>query len=201
MEISSEISNKITRALRQSAYGIVPGFLDPAMVTDLSRDIDTLEKEQMFKGAAVGRGQEKQEADLIRRDRTCWLDSVATTPLRQSLLEKLESLRLILNQDLHLGLFQLDTLYSIYEKGDFYRRHNDVFRNDNSRVLSSVLYLNENWRPSDGGELILYPEGEPVTVNPQGGTLVCFLSSTEHEVKETFARRKSCASWFSRRRA
>ena len=81
MEISSEISNKITRALRQSAYGIVPGFLDPAMVTDLSRDIDTLEKEQMFKGAAVGRGQEKQEADLIRRDRTCWLDSVATTPL------------------------------------------------------------------------------------------------------------------------
>lgn len=40
--------------------------------------------------------------------------------------------------------------------GAFYRRHLDRFRDDDRRMVSAVLYLNEDWQPQDGGQLRMF---------------------------------------------
>ncbi len=75
---------------------------------------------------------------------------------------------------------------------------------DNSRrKLSCVLYLNENWKPEEGGELRFYLDGngaEFEDVLPQGGRLVVFLSAQfVHEVLPAKRERLSIAGWFTTR--
>jgi len=50
-----------------------------------------------------------------------------------------------------------------------------------SRILSSVLYLNEDWQAGDGGELLIFdPAGESfiATVEPTFGRMIIFLSES-----------------------
>jgi SM-20-related protein len=93
----------------------------------------------------------------------------------------------------------LECHYAIYPPGTHYRRHLDRSPAGAERVVSLVLYLNEDWNPADGGELKLYTE-PGVLIVPSGGTLVLFVSeSLEHEVLPTRAVRLSLTGWFRRR--
>jgi SM-20-related protein len=59
-----------------------------------------------------------------------------------------------------------------------------------------VLYLNADWQPSDGGELVIYkPEGNEHRIQPLQGTLAIFLSELEHEVLLTSRDRMSITGW------
>ena len=99
---------------------------------------------------------------------------------------------------LFLGLFNFESHFAVYRPGDFYRRHLDAFRGDSNRVLSLVTYLNSDWDPEDGGELVIYPQDEPaLRVTPGFGTLVLFLSASfPHEVLAARRERYSVAGWF-----
>ena len=115
-------------------------------------------------------------------------------------LDALEALRIAINSTTYAGLFDLECHYAIYPPGARYRRHSDCLRDDDARVLSVVLYLNEDWRPADGGELMLYVGDGALLVSPAGGTLVAFLSSQfEHEVLPATRERCSLTGWFRRR--
>ena len=63
-----------------------------------------------------------------------------------------------------------------------------------------MFYLNEDWQPSDGGELVLFaPEGDAIidTVNPTFGKMIIFLSeSFPHAVLTAGKQRRSIAGWF-----
>jgi len=63
-----------------------------------------------------------------------------------------------------------------------------------------VTYLNSDWQPGDGGELVLYAEDEVTeiaTIEPRAGTLVLFLSEEiPHEVRPAIRDRISIAGWF-----
>jgi SM-20-related protein len=123
----------------------------------------------------------------IRRDEIYWLERPHA---------EFEELRLLLNRDLFLGLRSLESHYAYYPPGGFYRRHVDRFRADDARTVSFILYLNENWKPADGGRLRLYLKNEEVDIDPVGGTLVCFMSGEiEHEVLESRAPRFSYTGW------
>ena len=66
--------------------------------------------------------------------------------------------------------------------------------------MSVVLYLNEDWRAADGGELVIVAEDGERVVVPAGGTLVTFLSQRfEHEVRVAERVRLSLTGWFRRR--
>jgi len=55
--------------------------------------------------------------------------------------------------------------------------HFDSDASLDSRRLTVLSYLNENWAPGDGGELVLYPfPREKVTVEPKFGRVVLFSS-------------------------
>jgi SM-20-related protein len=127
------------------------------------------------------------------------------TPLAWQLLQReLEALRAALNAATLLGLHDFEGHYALYPAGASYARHVDNFRGGSDRLVSLVLYLNQDWTDTDGGELCLYP-GEapaPVRVAPQAGTLMCFLSEgMPHEVRPAKRDRLSLTGWFRRRKS
>ncbi len=151
-----------------------------------------------FQAAQVGRGAAKQQIHSIRGDVIDWLD--ASNNIDQAYLAWMEELRMGLNAALYLGLFDYECHYAIYEAGDGYAKHSDVLNGKRNRILTTVLYLNEDWQRSDGGELVLFePAGDAViaTVNPTFGKMIIFLSDAfPHEVLISHSTRRSIAGWF-----
>lgn len=151
-----------------------------------------------FHAAQVGRGAARQHINSIRGDVINWLDTANITD--QAYLAWMEELRLGLNAALYLGLFDFECHYAIYGAGDGYAKHLDVLQGKRNRILSTVLYLNEDWQASNGGELLIFePTGNSViaTVNPTFGTMIIFLSeSFPHEVLISHTTRRSIAGWF-----
>jgi SM-20-related protein len=118
--------------------------------------------------------------------------------------EELAQFKDAINTTLYLGLHDFEGHYAAYPAGTGYARHVDRFRDDDRRVLSVVLYLNDAWDQEDGGDLCLYASQqalEPVArISPQGGTLICFLSAAvPHEVLPTRRTRWTLSGWFRRR--
>ncbi len=105
-----------------------------------------------------------------------------------------------MNRRLLLGLFAFESHLARYQAGDFYKKHRDALRGKSNRKVSLIVYLNRNWQPLDGGELVLYSadgESELVRVLPQLGTAVAFLSEEfPHEVLPAARERRSIAGWF-----
>lgn len=193
---------KLVSALAGCDWAACEGFLNVPRVTGLRAEAEALRAAGRFQAAAVGQAA-LRHAD-IRGDESLWLMSDAT-PLAWSFVQReLEALRLAVNAATYLGLHEFEGHYAVYPSGAAYARHLDRFRDDNLRVLSVVLYLNDAWSADDGGELRLYPEGPhgsaPVTLSPRGGTLVSFLSErVPHEVLVAQRMRFSIAGWFRRR--
>ena len=192
---------RIVEGLATRGFAVEPGFLSPALVRALRREMRYRDARGDFAEAAIGRHDNLQQNEFVRRDRTCWLDGSTLAQLR--LLEELEQLRVAINAGLFLGLFDLEAHFALYPPGGFYRRHLDAFRGDNPRVVSVVLYLNPRWHPRHGGCLRLWPAPEAATpvldVAPRAGTLACFLSERiPHEVLPAAADRMSIAGWFRR---
>jgi SM-20-related protein len=113
----------------------------------------------------------------------------------------MDDLRRAFNQCLLLGLEEFESHYAVYPPGAGYVRHLDRLRDDDARVLSAVLYLNEDWREADGGALRLYlADGTHRDMLPCAGRLVLFLSAEfEHEVLPATRERASIAGWFRQR--
>ena len=188
-------------AVAARGYVVAREFIDAGVVAALRSRALELDAAGRFSTAAVGRGAGRVEYLDVRGDRICWLDSSTIDRAEGSVFAKLEVVRLAANRALQLGLFELEGHYAIYAAGRGYARHLDRFRDDDTRVLSIILYLNDRWRTDEGGALRLHlPDGAWVDVMPQGGTLAAFLSDRfAHEVLPATRQRLSIAGWFRRR--
>jgi SM-20-related protein len=150
--------------------------------------------------AAVGQGADRAIRPEVRGDWIGWLDPSADAPETAAYLARMEALRLELNRAAYLGLFDFETHLAVYPPGAGYARHADRFARDERRVLSTVLYLNADWKPDDGGALRLYlGGGARADIEPRGGTLAIFASELEHEVLPAGRARFSLAGWFRKR--
>lgn len=180
------------RELTARGYFIWPRFIDETEVRALRADLLALSTSGLFRDATVGRA--RLERSDIRRDRIFWLEP---DQMRESLARELGALKTHFNRELILGLRDFEGHFAIYPEGGFYQRHRDSFKTSDKRVLSFVLYLNQDWREEHGGKLRLYRESGDVDVEPCGGTLVCFLAKEcEHEVLPSHAPRFSFTGWF-----
>jgi SM-20-related protein len=72
-----------------------------------------------------------------------------------------------------------------------------------NRVVSLVVYLNDDWPAEDGGALVVWPEGadeaaEPAArLLPEKAGVVFMLSETvPHAVEVTHASRFGIAAWW-----
>jgi len=189
----------IARALERSGWCECREFLAPEAVAELAQECRTFDAAQRLSPARTGRGAAHADRGL-RGDRTLWFDASALTTAQSAYWRALDALRTGLNRALLLGLEELEAHYALYPPGAGYARHRDRFRDDDARVLSSVLYLNAGWGAGDGGALRLHLPGGHRDIAPQAGTLTLFLSAEiEHEVLPAARERLSIAGWFRRR--
>ncbi|OAT38926.1 2OG-Fe(II) oxygenase [Proteus myxofaciens] len=150
------------------------------------------------KNARIGRNENLLAEKTIRSDKISWLEPEMGEPVQHYLMQ-MENIQRAVNREFFLGLFEYEAHFASYGKGAFYKKHLDAFKENISRRLTTVLYLNDNWTAEDGGELVIYDldDKKLATVAPQGGRLIIFLSEQfPHEVLPTNKERISIAGWF-----
>lgn len=149
--------------------------------------------------AGIGQKTDFHKDEAYRRDKILWLEKTSANPAEVSFLLLINSFMEFLNQTCYAGIQDFEFHYALYEKGSFYKRHLDQFSHNDSRIYSVIIYLNEDWKQGDGGELILYKESGEVKIAPQIGTMVFFDSAVlPHEVLETHVPRFSLTGWLKR---
>jgi SM-20-related protein len=190
----------IADAIERSGWCVHDGLLETSLVAALADECLDMDAQARLKPAAVGRSGKRRLAAAVRGDRTRWLDQSFSVP-QATFLARMLGLRDALNRRLLLGLQQLEAHYAVYPAGAHYDRHRDRFRDDDARVLSTVLYLNRDWTDADAGALRLYlPDGTHHDILPAMGRLALFLSADfEHEVLAPARPRMSIAGWFRQR--
>lgn len=184
--------------LRCKGWSILDDFFSEAFTQKLMEEAEAIRNATMLQ-AGIGRKQDHQVLLDARRDYIQWIDPTNVT--RKTFLDEMEALRVVLNRQLILGLFDYEAHFARYEEGAFYEKHLDAFKGRSNRVLSTVLYLNEDWQDGDGGELVIYDEHNPdIELGrffPKKGRLAVFLSECfYHEVKVAKRTRHSIAGWF-----
>lgn len=186
----------IVDALVDKGYIIVDDFLSQELTQALRDEVNELNSHGIHR-AGVGRGGKLQVNDDIRSDKTHWLDG--STDAQQRLLAQCDGLRNEVNRHLFMGLYDYEAHFAVYEPGSFYQKHLDAFKGRSNRVLTNVIYLNDEWHDDWGGELAVYDEVDELIerVLPKGGRAIFFLSERfPHEVLKTKKQRLSIAGWY-----
>lgn len=185
----------IAGELRSGGFATVENALWPAVRARLDHGC---RESASFAPAGMGRGGQRTHDAGIRGDVIRWLDDSKAAD--RSFLTAMEELRIGLNQQLFLGLLHYECHYAIYGVGAHYDKHLDTLSGQKNRLLSTVVYLHDEWAPADGGELLLYRDGNPsaiATILPKPGLMVLFLSEEfPHEVLAAKKPRHSIAGWF-----
>ena len=183
--------------LNKTGYSIMPNALPIALTETLFAHQQLMESDK-FKDAGIGRGNSYLKNEFVRTDEISWI--TGETNAGKEWLQWVFSLQSYLNRRLFLGLFSFESHFAHYGPGDYYKRHYDAFKGESNRILSLVVYFNDNWLPDDGGELVLYKSAhdkQGINVIPLMGTIVAFLSEEfPHEVLAANRDRYSIAGWF-----
>jgi len=149
-----------------------------------------------FSKAGIGALSEYQIATKIRGDFVYWLDRKRDVELAEFFL-LIDHIIKKLNELCYLSLSGYEFHLAHYPAGSFYKRHVDQFRNRNNRIITMIVYMNDDWQQGDGGELKIFREkGQDILVEPIGGRGILFKSAVlEHEVVRTNKSRMSLTGW------
>jgi SM-20-related protein len=191
------VLTQICDALAGPGWIVIPNFLDATTVLELQQLAQS--RRDQFNRAGVGREAGHQVRSDIRGDSVLWVED--DDAAMRSANERMALLQQTLNRELFLGLVELEWHFASYPVGAFYQRHLDQHREQDTRVVTVVQYLNPEWHADDGGQLRIYlDDGETVDVTPYGGTLAVFMSNRfEHEVLPARRERWSLTGWYRRR--
>ncbi|MES2501258.1 MAG: 2OG-Fe(II) oxygenase [Pseudomonadota bacterium] len=204
-----EIENKnqanidaLIQSLATHGYVICDHFLPADTISALRDETNKRYSNSDMNPAKTGLVSKTQSA--IRGDHIAWLDEQDENTAIQTYFSQMYSLKDALNQQLFMNIQSLETHLALYPIGGLYQKHLDQFSHGNnakSRQLSSILYLNNNWKAEDGGELRLYlNEDMHLDILPTAGKLVLFLSAKFwHEVRPAKRERASLTGWFRSR--
>lgn len=191
--MSQELYSKITDALVQTGYIIIPNAMDNGLSQNL---LSLAKKSKKFKRAGIS--ARKKIHPNRRRDKISWLEN--DNAIQSEFLNFAEGLKDYINKELFMGITYFESHFALYEKGDFYETHYDAFKNSVNRVVTIVYYLNEEWKEKiDCGELVIYDDDSNfiTKVIPHADTMVVFLSEKfPHEVLKANRKRYSIAGWF-----
>ncbi|VEG91986.1 2OG-Fe(II) oxygenase [Legionella spiritensis] len=184
-------------SLCKNSFAIIDDFLPVHHYKQLLNLVGNIYEDGQFKTARIGRQQNTQHNQSIRRDKIYWLEKPSEHPAIHPYFEMLNKIIALLNQTLFLALVEFEAHLAVYQPGDFYRRHIDQFTDTSDRRISCVYYLNPGWQDNFGGELKLYNNQDQLlcTTLPLGNRFICFTSNLPHEVCETRQTRYSITSW------
>jgi SM-20-related protein len=148
-----------------------------------------------FSQAGIGALDRNTVNEQIRGDSTYWLDRGRDTEL-QPFWELVDEIIYIFNRYCFLSLSGYEFHFANYPPGGRYAKHLDQFQNRNNRIISVIIYLNEDWQPGDGGELEIFHGEQSTIVTPIKGRCVFFRSDTvPHSVLQSYKDRYSLTGW------
>lgn len=180
----------------QDKVGIADDFLSKILSAHLKENLIALYANKQLLLAGTGNLTGLTHDKLTRSDKIYWLDREHNNVHENSFFELMDSFVKYLNSSCYTGITGYEFHYTLYEKGSFYKRHLDQFRNNKSREYSMIMYLNDNWQQQDGGELCVFHSDHLQTIAPRNGKCVFFKSSElEHEVLLTNQPRLSITGW------
>ncbi len=177
-------------------FAVSEQFFEPELIAALRANLERHYADRELRPAGIGNQQLRHEDRAVRGDSILWLEPDSTDPDEQTFFRRMREFIDYLNMTCYAGIRGFEFHYALYPVGTFYKRHLDQFRSDQRRKYSFVLYLNENWQPEHGGQLVLYFDDEQRTVLPTGGRCVFFKSDElEHEVLPASRPRMSVTGW------
>ncbi|MGZ0015812.1 2OG-Fe(II) oxygenase [Yeosuana sp. AK3] len=203
--VENPLYERIIFDISTKQYSIVEDFFNNEEVEIFRNSLLEKYKEDAFKKAAIGNRVHETIVKSIRGDVILWIDEHKNDAAEALFFNKINDLISYLNRTCFMGILHKEFHYALYPKGTFYRRHIDTFENDDRRKLSFVCYLNnEDWKPENGGELVLYFDENGIetkkVIYPFPGKVVVFESQIiEHEVKPVNTQRLSITGWLKTR--
>ena len=185
--------------LGEFGYSVCVNMLPPNIITMLIQELEKREIAGDIKTALVGRGKGKTIDETQRDVLSSWMNR--NSEGEKYFLDFAEKIRLSINQNLLLGLFEFESQFLHYPVGGFYKRHIDALKGSRNRIVSMVAYLNQDWNTDDGGKLAIWENEHSlnpvIEVLPLAGTVVLMLSEQiPHEARSALRKRRAIAGWF-----
>lgn len=208
-----ESFENIIDAMAERGLYVGESILPAALTSQLYERAVALSATAQMQSARIGRETQAALVTAIRSDQTRWLDEAPADPAEREARMRVDALQATLNRELFLGARTAELHFAHYAPGALYKTHRDRFGDHDARVVSLVFYLNPEWQPRQGGELVLYDdladpavaavaEGantELARVLPLAGTMVAFRSERfPHEVLPASKDRYSLTGWLRR---
>ncbi len=195
--ILKEIFETLIETYLKDKVGISDLFLNQYLSEQLRTNLISLHDNRDMVYAGTGNKDIILKDTTVRSDKIYWLDRNHNNLHEDAFFDVMDEFVRYLNETCFTGITHYEFHYALYEKGCFYKRHLDRFRNDDSRLFSMITYLNPEWKTGDGGELNIYhDDGNTQKISPNAGKSVFFKSDElEHEVLETMMPRMSITGW------
>jgi SM-20-related protein len=195
---------RIVEEISTQGWSLMQDYMEPDDIQALNLQAEYHYLNQDMFQAGIGRSDQYRVNRQIRSDHVLWLKHRTDNDPLGRYFQRLETLKTTLNRNLFLGLFDLECHMAVYPVGAYYARHLDCFQASSLRTLTCILYLNQDWKVEQGGQLRLYTQkgngAGHVDILPRGGQLISFLSNRfEHEVLPARRRRASISGWFRKR--
>ncbi|MEQ8524243.1 2OG-Fe(II) oxygenase [Gracilimonas sp.] len=181
--------------LAEQDYVVVDDFISNEFFNRIMAFFSEAEENDKLKKAGIGAQQDFQLKAEVRGDFIYWLDEERDQEL-SFFFDLKDELVQNLKRFCYLSLSGSEFHIAKYPVGTHYHRHLDQFNEQSNRQITVLIYLNKDWKPGDGGELVIYKEGREIMVEPIAGRLLLFKSDTiEHEVLTTHIPRYSLTGW------
>ncbi|MEX2478362.1 MAG: 2OG-Fe(II) oxygenase [Gracilimonas sp.] len=181
--------------LAEDDFVIVNDFIKDELYGQIMEFFHKKEASNELTKAGIGAQKDYQVKAEIRGDFIYWLDQNRDTEL-SSFFGLMDELTLNLKRFCYLSLSGSEFHIAKYPSGSYYHRHLDQFQERSNRQITVLIYLNKNWKKGDGGELVIYKDGEEIMVEPIVKQLLVFKSDViEHEVLTTNVPRYSLTGW------
>jgi SM-20-related protein len=187
------IFGKLIDSYLATNVGMVNNFLSKALSAHLADNITALYANDLLLSAGTGNNILVNHDKLIRSDKIYWLDRLHNNSYENDFFNLMDRFVDYLNRTCYTGITGYEFHYTLYEKGSFYKRHLDNFKQNGTRAFSMIMYLNSK---VDGGELRIYQGNSSQDITPKAGKSVFFKSNElEHEVLVTYLPRMSVTGW------
>lgn len=191
-----KIFNQLIDSFINDKVGIAKDFINPVLSRHLINNLLRLHNDSQLLSAGTGNEVVVMHDKTFRGDKIHWLDRSHGNSYENDFLDLIDTFILYLNKTCYTGITGYEFHYTLYEKGSFYKKHIDQFKNNEVRQYSMIMYLNQNWTEKDGGELCIHHLDHLQSIAPTSGKSVFFKSSElAHEVLITNTSRMSITGW------
>ena len=181
--------------LAENDYVTADQFIDDEMYTRIMNFFREKEENDQLTKAGIGSSGEFKVDSSVRGDFIYWLERDNDQKM-ETFFSLMDELVDALRKYCYLSLSGSEFHIAKYPAGSYYKKHLDQFNNRSNRMITVLIYLNENWKPGDGGELKIYGKYQNILVEPVARRLLLFKSDKiEHEVLITRVPRYSLTGW------